>query len=281
MSGEHAYNAMHRTLLDEAVHGLHRETIAPLAFAGMVKTDGNMKLVSFAGTRTTSLIGIEVSKNAGLGGRVFATCQAHAVSDYLEASSITHHYDHAVSTEGCRGVLAVPVQAEGRPLAVLYCAVREPGPLADVAIDATVDVARQLGDRLAAIDAVLEMMRSGVCYDEFSEFNRRQEQRRRAFGEMRALVEEVSDSKLRRRLHAALARATDVHRTSNPTMSLSPREIDVLSQVAMGSTNREIARAFTISPETVKSYLRGAFTKLDVRSRGEAVKKARAVGYLP
>ncbi len=281
LGGEPAYNAMHRAQLDEAVQGLRSETVAPLAFAGLVKTDGNMKLVSFAGNRTNSLVGIEVSKNAGLGGRVFATGQAHAVTDYLEASSITHHYDQAVSAEGFRGVLAVPVAADGRPLAVLYCAAREPGPLADAAVEATVQVARRLGDRLSAIDAVKEAMRSGAVYGDLREHNQRQEQRRQAYGEMRALVEQVSDPKLRRRLHATLARATGVDRTGHPIMGLSPREIDMLSQVAMGSTNQEIARAFSISPETVKSYLRNAFTKLDARSRVEAVKRARLLGYLP
>jgi ATP/maltotriose-dependent transcriptional regulator MalT len=52
---------------------------------------------------------------------------------------------------------------------------------------------------------------------------------------------------------------------------LSPRERDILVLVGRGLTNKRIAYALTITPETVKSHVKRIFSKLDVRTRAEAV----------
>lgn len=51
---------------------------------------------------------------------------------------------------------------------------------------------------------------------------------------------------------------------------LSPREREVLQQVAAGKTNREIAAALVISQHTVSRHLENIFTKLGVTSRAAA-----------
>ncbi|GAB3308941.1 response regulator [Epidermidibacterium keratini] len=61
---------------------------------------------------------------------------------------------------------------------------------------------------------------------------------------------------------------------------LSPRELEVLSAVAGGLTNREIAAGLFLSEATVKSHLVHAFTKLDVDSRTAAVARARSLGLI-
>jgi len=63
--------------------------------------------------------------------------------------------------------------------------------------------------------------------------------------------------------------------------ALAPRELDVLAQVALGCTNSETAQRLSLRPETVKSYLRSAMTKLGARTRHEAVVRARRLGFLP
>lgn len=59
---------------------------------------------------------------------------------------------------------------------------------------------------------------------------------------------------------------------------LSPRERDVLCRMMEGKHGREIARDLTISTDTVRTHIRNIFTKLDVHSRLEAVRVARAAG---
>jgi ATP/maltotriose-dependent transcriptional regulator MalT len=55
---------------------------------------------------------------------------------------------------------------------------------------------------------------------------------------------------------------------------LTVRERDVLSMISQGLSNKRVARAFEISPETVKSHVKHIFLKLAVRTRTEAVLRA-------
>jgi DNA-binding NarL/FixJ family response regulator len=61
---------------------------------------------------------------------------------------------------------------------------------------------------------------------------------------------------------------------------LSAREREVVSLIAGGSTNREIADQLFLSPHTVKEYTSGVYRKLGVRNRAEAVKRAQSLGLI-
>ena len=61
---------------------------------------------------------------------------------------------------------------------------------------------------------------------------------------------------------------------------LSERERQVLSRVAKGATNREIAADLHLSPYTVKEYASTLYRKLDVRNRLEAVQRAEKLGLI-
>lgn len=69
-------------------------------------------------------------------------------------------------------------------------------------------------------------------------------------------------------------------RVRTPRMSLTPRELEVLSLVAAGSSNREIGQSLMLSEATVKSHLVHIYDKLGVRSRTSAVAAAREQGVL-
>lgn len=60
---------------------------------------------------------------------------------------------------------------------------------------------------------------------------------------------------------------------------LSDRQRDVLRLLSEGRSNKEIAKALGLSPNTVKWYLRDIYAVLGVRSRGKAVMVARANGF--
>jgi DNA-binding NarL/FixJ family response regulator len=55
------------------------------------------------------------------------------------------------------------------------------------------------------------------------------------------------------------------------TRGLTVRESELLTLVAMGLRNDEIAEALFVSANTVKSHLKSVFRKLDVRNRAEAI----------
>jgi LuxR family maltose regulon positive regulatory protein len=61
---------------------------------------------------------------------------------------------------------------------------------------------------------------------------------------------------------------------------LSERECQVLQLIADGMTNREIAETLFISLGTVKAHTSNIYGKLGVRSRTQAVAKAREIGIL-
>jgi two-component system response regulator DesR len=69
------------------------------------------------------------------------------------------------------------------------------------------------------------------------------------------------------------------HRTHDG-VNLSAREHDVLSRIAMGETNREVAAALYLSPHTVKQHASAAFRKVQARNRTEAVDHARRLGLI-
>lgn len=61
---------------------------------------------------------------------------------------------------------------------------------------------------------------------------------------------------------------------------LSKREQEILTLVARGLTNQEIARELVISHNTVKVHLRNIFAKLEAVSRTEAIVKAAQAGWI-
>lgn len=61
---------------------------------------------------------------------------------------------------------------------------------------------------------------------------------------------------------------------------LSDRELEVLGLIAEGLSNQEIAGRLFISVETVKRHVTNIHGKLGVRSRTQAVAKARALELL-
>lgn len=61
---------------------------------------------------------------------------------------------------------------------------------------------------------------------------------------------------------------------------LTPREAQVLELLAVGCSNKEMAKRLELSPETIKDYLNGVYRKLEVRDRLGALARAREVGLL-
>ncbi|MBN1439132.1 MAG: hypothetical protein JW929_06965 [Anaerolineales bacterium] len=61
---------------------------------------------------------------------------------------------------------------------------------------------------------------------------------------------------------------------------LSRRELEVLKLIAEGLSNAEIAKRLSLSPGTVKVHTRNIYGKLGVKSRTQALAKAKTAGWL-
>ena len=64
-------------------------------------------------------------------------------------------------------------------------------------------------------------------------------------------------------------------------LHLSKRELEILSLLAQGHSNQEIAEKLFVSLSTVKTHNQNLFEKLDVKRRIQAVEKAKRLSLIP
>ncbi|MET8830518.1 helix-turn-helix transcriptional regulator [Streptomyces sp. NPDC004610] len=277
-------------VLRGALLRLRRTTGLPVAFGGLVEAGGRrMRITELSGTRTLALSALAVGSGNGLGGRAVAHARPCAVDDYPASRRISHEYDVPVAAEGLRSIVAVPVVVRRQVRGVLYGGLRSVQPLGDRTLNAVVEAARDveqsllladdasgvLAEARGARDVLAEARGTGGVLTEARDVPGVRE----AETALRALAPRIADPALRAELLRACALLTPAPATTAAT-PLTPREVDVLTCVATGATNAATAARLGIAPETVKSYLRSAMRKLDARTRGEAVARAREGGGL-
>ncbi|MGJ5753599.1 response regulator transcription factor [Streptomyces puniciscabiei] len=68
---------------------------------------------------------------------------------------------------------------------------------------------------------------------------------------------------------------------AKPSGPMSTRELEVLSMLAEGMSNAELAKRLFISVSTVKRHLTNIYRKLGAVSRVDALRRAQAAGMLP
>ncbi|MEU7070210.1 helix-turn-helix transcriptional regulator [Streptomyces narbonensis] len=261
---------------------LRRTTGLPVVFGGLLQDGRALRIAELSGAVTPALRGLAISAGSGLGGKCLALSRPCAVTDYPLARHITHEYDVPVSAEGLRSVIAVPVVVRRVVRGVLYGALRDALPIGERVFDAAVAAARDVEQALAVRDEAQRLPAPPPSAPSWEEV-------RQAYGELRALAPRVADAELRERLLAVCGRlgaasgtgAAPASGRPAPTVSLTPRETDVLAAVASGATNAVAARRLGLRPETVKGYLRSAMRKLGAHTRLEAVVAARRAGVLP
>lgn len=64
-------------------------------------------------------------------------------------------------------------------------------------------------------------------------------------------------------------------------LELSKRELEVLSLMAEGCSNQEIAARIFVSLSTVKTHNQNLFEKLNVKRRTQAIEKAKRLSLIP
>jgi DNA-binding NarL/FixJ family response regulator len=81
----------------------------------------------------------------------------------------------------------------------------------------------------------------------------------------------------RRHIPREVAAELAAHATDD---ALTPRELDVLQQVAAGKSNRGVATQLAVSEETVKAHMKNIMSKLDANDRTHAVTIALKRGII-
>ena len=64
------------------------------------------------------------------------------------------------------------------------------------------------------------------------------------------------------------------------TLGISDREFEVLTLLAAGRSNKEIANQLDVSHNTIKTHVASLFEKLEANRRTEAISRARELGML-
>ncbi|MCX6463771.1 MAG: LuxR C-terminal-related transcriptional regulator [Pseudonocardiales bacterium] len=278
-----------RGALRAALRAVQVDSGLPVAFGAFVEDGSTAVLSEFRGTRTKNLHSLEIRTGSGLGGRVIAESRPVAVNDYRTADSITHEYDPWVLAEGLASLAAAPVMVRDRLAGLIYVATRERNALGDRSKSAILGAGRRLSVELTIQDEVRRRLSDAevvaTAAPEHVGDVASLEEIRALHAELRVVAQMVGDAGLSQRITDVSRRLAHVGRgsstASRAAVRLSPREVDVLAQIALGCTNQEAATRLSIKPETTKAYLRGAMRKLGAHTRFEAVVKARALRVIP
>lgn len=281
---------------------------ADVAFGGPVSRGGaGLDITGLHGNRTRSLQGLHVRSRRGLGGQALALGRPVSVTSYHDARGITHHYDEPVRAERLQTVTALPIIVDRAPRMVLYLAHRAEVTLGDIWFERLLPLTRRLEREISVDDEVRRRLATLLPHAGRSTGVARARSGRsdvdgltgsdlgEIAAELGALADLVDDDRLRARLARVQQRiergrggerasstrpggAGDHGRPAVP--HLSAREVDVLAEVALGHTNREVAEALGLVESTVKGYLKGAARKLGASNRVHAVHLAREAGLI-
>lgn len=255
-----------------------------IAFGAKVTADGQaMTIVQISGGLTRSLAGLTITSGAGLGGKSLLLGRPARVRDYLTAEGITHVYDHAVEREHLRTVAALPVRVGNTPRYVVYLGSRRPRELGDRWLDALAPHLGELEREIAVQEELRRRLRQPAAPMPGDPPAPRERELLEIAGELADLAEKVLDDELRARLHALhdrVAPGLSAAEPRQPWVSLTPREVAVLEQVASGCSNADAAERLGLLPNTVKSYLKSAMRKLGVKNRVQAIVAARVAGAI-
>ncbi len=273
-------------LLRAAVEEMREVARFPISFGGLADR-GAVTISHVSGNRRNSLDGLRVETDRGLGGRAMSESRPRVTTDYGSSRHITHDYDDAVLGEGIRSLLAVPVVVRGRTRGVLYGGTHADSEIGGVVVAPAVQIAQNLAIELAVRDEVEQRLRAlRLRVDDSGPRMGAAElaDLREGAAELRGIASAIThDPQLRQRVAAVESRLAALARPEGATsvVALAPRELDVLSYVALGASNAAVAERLGLAETTVKAYLSSAMSKLGATSRFHAVQRARREGLLP
>jgi DNA-binding CsgD family transcriptional regulator len=170
-------------------------------------------------------------------------------------------FKEIVEVSGCFGYIGAPITVQGRAIGILHADRPEPHGIVTM-------------DHLEQLEAFAECL--SVAF-ESAALEEKAAQQRVEVDNLCANVDELLGRSARSALSSlpgvALGQRHDAyHRGDEPAVpALTAREREIMSFVATGATNGQIARCLVISEGTVKSHLKHIAKKLNTSSRAAAV----------
>ncbi|MBM7367979.1 helix-turn-helix transcriptional regulator [Gordonia hydrophobica] len=268
-------------VLARALDAFRQRTSMDMVFGGPVRRGSvAMEITALNGARTRSAANLVVHKGEGLGGKALVLGRPVMVADYVTAEGITHIYDHAVRPEALQTLTALPIVVERAPRLLIYLGARAQVSLGDRWFDTFSPIVRRIERDLAVDDEVqrrLSLLQQANGYPALTRGDLFDIAR-----ELNDLADAIDDESVKARLQAVGDRFAPSVAPDRSTVQplLRPREIDVLREVSRGLSNREVADALGLLPNTVKSYLKNAMRKLHVSNRVQAITAAREQGLI-
>lgn len=267
--------------LERTLEKVRRLTGVALAFGGPVDSDGVL-LSHFNGPVVGPLSGVKLKTGTGLGGKVAVAQRPIVLGDYVASPGITHQYDRVIKAEGLRSMAAIPVVVGRQSIAVVYGALRSPETVGGRVVDILVREVRVL-EQQVAVEQALDDVRAVTREDIFRENRLLRGSLRDLYADLRQLAASTKDPIVRLELQKRLTDLEKTHRArphATSSINLTPRELDVLTVVATGAKNSEIAAILNLTTSTVKSYMKVIMNKLDASTRYEAVNVARRAALI-
>jgi DNA-binding CsgD family transcriptional regulator/GAF domain-containing protein len=165
-------------------------------------------------------------------------------------------FKEIVDVSGCSGYIAAPIIVQGRAIGILHADRPQPDGIVTM-------------EHLDQLEAFAECLAAAF---ERAVLEEKVSQQRVAVGNLCAHVEELLGLPARPPLWSGAGRKQAYHRGNQPAVPLlTAREREIMSYVATGATNSQIARCLVISEGTVKSHLKHIARKLNTSSRAAAV----------
>ena len=270
-------------ILAQFLDSLRARARMEMVFGGPV-TEGAtaLKITELSGTRTSSPLHLVVENGHGLGGKALAIARPVSVASYFSSDGITHRYDHAVRPEAIETLAALPVMVDRRPRALVYLAARTQVSLGDRWHDSLMPLTRELSQKIAVEDEVRSRLKTIRSTTAGSDAQVSRLDLHDIASELALLAPQVSDADLRRKIEEIGRRCAAGLQppTGEASVTLRQREVDVLREVALGSSNAEVAESLGLLPNTVKSYFKTAMARLHAKNRMQAVIRAQELGLL-
>jgi DNA-binding CsgD family transcriptional regulator/GAF domain-containing protein len=168
-------------------------------------------------------------------------------------------FKEIMEASGCFGYIGAPITVQGRAIGILHADRPEPHGIVTM-------------DHLEQLQAFAECL--SVAF-ESAALEEKAAQQRLEVDNLCANVDELLGQSPRPELWslpgAVLRHDAFGHRDQPTAAELTSREREIMSHVATGATNGQIARCLVISEGTVKSHLKHIAKKLNTSSRAAAV----------